>query len=88
MLPRRSPVSWWSAETARSRRAQARLTERLAQVHTLPLEELLSELVAHLLPQNADDDVAIVAVCAFREDKPRPPEEGPENVPVDVPDHL
>ena len=66
----------------------ARLAECLAAVRDLPLEELLSELVATLLPENADDDVAIVAFRGFREDRPRPPEAGPENVPVDVPEHL
>ncbi|MDQ1683009.1 MAG: hypothetical protein QOH99_1550, partial [Frankiaceae bacterium] len=66
----------------------ARLAECLAAVHDLPLEDLLSELVASLLPVNADDDVAVLALRAFREDRARPPEAGPENVPVDVPDHL
>jgi PAS domain S-box-containing protein len=66
----------------------ARLAECLAAVHDLPLEDLLSELVASLLPVNADDDVAVLALRAFREDRARPPEAGPENVPVDVPEHL
>ena len=47
--------------------------------------DLCTQLVTRLLPDNADDDVAIVALRAFREDRPRPPEAGPENVPVMCP---
>jgi serine phosphatase RsbU (regulator of sigma subunit) len=65
-----------------------RLEALLGSLVDLPLEDLCTELVSRLLPDNADDDVAIVAVRAFREDKPRPAEAGPENVPPEVPDHT
>ncbi|MCU1676040.1 MAG: Serine phosphatase RsbU, regulator of sigma subunit [Frankiales bacterium] len=65
----------------------ARLEDALSAMVHLPLEELCTELVARLLPDNADDDVALVAVRAFREDRPRPAEAGPENVSPVVPGH-
>jgi PAS domain S-box-containing protein len=65
----------------------ARLEAALEAMAGLPLEDLCTALVEQLLPEDADDDVAIVAVRAFREDRPRPAEAGPEDVPVDVPDH-
>ena len=39
-----------------------------------------------MLPAEADDDVALVAVRLHRQDQPRPPEAGPERVPANVPD--
>ncbi|MDQ1680172.1 MAG: hypothetical protein QOI42_1031, partial [Frankiaceae bacterium] len=65
----------------------ARLEAALEAMAELPLEDLCTALVRQLLPDDADDDVAIVAVRAFREDRPRPAEAGPENVPADVPEH-
>ena len=57
----------------------------LEELDGLPLQELCDELLARLVPQRADDDVALVAVRAHRQDRPRPPEAGPEDVPPGVP---
>lgn len=43
----------------------------------LPLEELCDRLLDRLLPERPEDDVALVAVRLHREDRPRPPEAGP-----------
>ena len=45
-----------------------RLREALRDVWHLPLEDLCTELVTRLLPENADDDVAIVALRALPQD--------------------
>ena len=44
-------------------------------------EELCDELLARLLPGEADDDVALVAVRAHPEDGPRPSDIAATNVP-------
>ena len=59
-----------------------RLRQALAAVAALPLDELCDELLARLLPRDADDDVALIAVRAHSEDRPRPAEAGPERVPT------
>jgi serine phosphatase RsbU (regulator of sigma subunit) len=46
----------------------------------LPLEELCDRLLAELAG-SVEDDVALLAVRAHPEDRPRPPEAGPEDVP-------
>jgi hypothetical protein len=38
-----------------------------------------------MLPEHPEDDVALVAVRLHRQDRPRPPEAGPNVVPPDVP---
>ncbi len=43
-------------------------------------------MLARLVPERADDDVALVAVRAHPQDRPRPAEAGPEDVPPGVPD--
>ncbi|MBD7919072.1 SpoIIE family protein phosphatase [Cellulomonas sp. Sa3CUA2] len=48
----------------------------------LPLDEFCDAVVAELAPSN-DDDVALLAVRAFPQDEPRPPEAGPRHVPAD-----
>jgi PAS domain S-box-containing protein len=50
----------------------ARLRQALAALADQPLESLCDELLARLLPGEADDDVALVAVRAHPEDRPRP----------------
>ncbi|MBF0686386.1 MAG: SpoIIE family protein phosphatase [Cellulomonas sp.] len=50
--------------------------ERLAH---LPLEEFCDAVVDELGPSH-DDDVAMLAVRAFPQDEPRPPEAGPEHL--------
>ncbi|GIG40717.1 SpoIIE family protein phosphatase [Cellulomonas phragmiteti] len=52
----------------------------------LPLEELCDAILEELAPSH-EDDVALLAVRAFPEDEPRPPEAGPELVP-DEQGHL
>jgi serine phosphatase RsbU (regulator of sigma subunit) len=49
-----------------------------------PLEELCDTLLARMLPVDGADDVAIVAVRAHPEDRPRPPEAGPNRLPPGV----
>ena len=54
----------------------AALREALADLGTAPLDELCDTLLARLVGDN-EDDVALVAVRGFPEDRPRPPEAGP-----------
>nr|WP_276508632.1 SpoIIE family protein phosphatase [Modestobacter muralis] len=49
----------------------------------LPLEQLCDELLAQLGGE-ADDDIAILAIRAHPEDRPRPPEAGPSVLPDDL----
>ncbi|MCU1433079.1 MAG: Two-component sensor protein [Actinotalea sp.] len=51
----------------------------------LGLDETCDEVLARMLPERPDDDVALVAVRLHRQDRPRPAEAGPNNVPPDVP---
>jgi serine phosphatase RsbU (regulator of sigma subunit) len=67
-------------------RGLARLRTTLAELAGRDLDELCDELLARMLPPDPDDDVALVAVRLHRQDRPRPPEAGPNRVPPDVPD--
>jgi PAS domain S-box-containing protein len=58
-----------------------RLRETLRGLGDLPLEELLDTLLGRLVPKAGEDDVAIVAVRAHPENRPRPPEAGPNRLP-------
>ncbi|WP_346620258.1 SpoIIE family protein phosphatase [Blastococcus montanus] len=58
-----------------------RLQDALRDLGGTPLEELLDTVLARLLPEAGADDVAIVAVRTFPEDRPRPPEAGPNRLP-------
>ncbi|NIZ89651.1 GAF domain-containing SpoIIE family protein phosphatase [Kineococcus rubinsiae] len=49
----------------------------------LPLQELCDDLIARLA-EDAEDDVALLAVRAHREDRPRPAEAGPRRLPADL----
>ncbi|MFN8074128.1 MAG: SpoIIE family protein phosphatase [Kineosporiaceae bacterium] len=62
-----------------------RLREVLAEVAELPLEELCDAVLARMLPERREDDVALVAVRLHPQDRPRPPEAGPEHVPAVIP---
>jgi serine phosphatase RsbU (regulator of sigma subunit)/PAS domain-containing protein len=62
-----------------------RLREALVELADLPLAELCDALMDRLLPPTRDDDVAMVAVRLHRQDEPRPPEAGPQDVPPEVP---
>ena len=64
----------------------ARLRQALAAIGQVPLDQLCDELVARLVPPAADDDIALVALRTYPEDRPRPPEAGPGSVPDQVPD--
>jgi PAS domain S-box-containing protein len=59
----------------------ARLRQALGALADQPLETLCDELLARLLPGEADDDVALVAVRAHPEDRPRPTDIAPIQVP-------
>ena len=52
----------------------------LAELAHLPLGELCDTLLDRLLPPDADDDAALVAVRLHRQDRPRPAEAGPSDV--------
>ena len=59
----------------------AALREALRDLGELPLEQLCDTLLARMLPVDAEDDVALVAVRIYAEDRPRPPEAGPNRLP-------
>jgi len=59
----------------------ARLAGLLAELADLPLEELCDRLLTGMRPQGSEDDVALVAVRLHPEDRPRPAEAGPEEMP-------
>jgi PAS domain S-box-containing protein len=62
------------------------LRSTLAELAGLPLDELCDQLLARLLPGHPEDDVALVAVRLHPQDRERPAEAGPQQVPPDVPD--
>ncbi|GAA4301512.1 SpoIIE family protein phosphatase [Klenkia terrae] len=62
-----------------------RLQRAVAELGDVTLDELCDGLVDRLVDGYPDDDVALVAVRLFRQDQPRPPEAGPNDVPEGVP---
>ena len=62
-----------------------RLQQTLAELAGRELDELCDELLARMLPDDPGDDVALVAVRLHPQDKPRPPEAGPNRVPPGFP---
>jgi hypothetical protein len=62
----------------------ARLQDALADLGDKSLDELLDTVLARLVPRAGEDDVAIVAVRPYPEDRPRPPEAGPNRLPPGV----
>ncbi len=62
-----------------------RLREALVDLADLPLQELCDRLIDRLVEGRPDDDVALVAIRLHRQDRPRPDEAGPRDVPDDVP---
>ena len=62
----------------------ARMRTALTELAGRPLEELCDELLARLVPGHRADDVALVAVRAHPEDRPRPAEAGPNRLPPGV----
>ena len=65
-----------------------RLRETLAELvpQPLDLEQLCDHVLARLLPDRPEDDVALVAVRLHPQDRPRPAEAGPNRLPEGVPD--
>jgi PAS domain S-box-containing protein len=62
-----------------------RLREALVEFAGLPLQQLLDEVLERLVDGRPEDDVALVAVRLHRQDRPRPVEAGPNDVPDVVP---
>lgn len=65
----------------------ALLRDTLTELAELDLDELCDELIKRMLSNEAEDDVALVALRLHRQDVPRPAEAGPEAVPGVVPAH-
>jgi serine phosphatase RsbU (regulator of sigma subunit) len=64
----------------------ARLQRELEALAGEDLDRICDQLLERMLPGSPDDDVAIVAVRLHPQDRPRPPEAGPNRVPPTVPD--
>jgi len=62
-----------------------RLQGVLAELAGRSLDQLLDELLARVLPDRPDDDVALLAVHLHHQDRPRPAEAGPHRTPPNVP---
>ncbi len=63
----------------------ARLEQAIADVGAATLDELCDGLVDRLVQGRNDDDIALVAVRLHRQDRPRPVEAGPNDVPPELP---
>ena len=63
----------------------AQLQHTLLQVADRSLDRLCDEVLARMLPEQPEDDVAIVAVRLHRQDRERPAEAGPNRLPPNVP---
>ncbi|MDQ2729005.1 MAG: SpoIIE family protein phosphatase [Actinomycetota bacterium] len=57
------------------------LRDTLADLADRPLDDLCDELLTRMLPERAEDDVALVALRLFPQDQPRPVEAGRRRVP-------
>jgi serine phosphatase RsbU (regulator of sigma subunit) len=62
----------------------AELVSVLQECAGLSLEELCDRVLERLFLSDAEDDVAILAVRLFRQDRPRPLQAGPQIVPPTV----
>jgi serine phosphatase RsbU (regulator of sigma subunit) len=62
-----------------------RLRAAVSRVGDRPLQELCDAVLEQLLPRDAEDDVALVAVRLHPQHRSRPPEAGPTSVPPTVP---
>ncbi|MGY5884683.1 SpoIIE family protein phosphatase [Modestobacter lacusdianchii] len=63
----------------------SRLRAAAAEFAGRPLAELCDQLIDRLVDTTPEDDVALVAISLHRQDRPRPDEAGPGNVPPTVP---
>ena len=63
----------------------SRLRSAAAQFAGLPLDELCDRLIEQLVETTPEDDVALVAIRLHRQDRPRPDDAGPADVPPTVP---
>ncbi|MGY1803142.1 SpoIIE family protein phosphatase [Blastococcus sp. SYSU D00922] len=59
----------------------ARLRGAVAELADQPLALVCDEVIGRLRPEGLQDDIALVAVRLHPEDRPRPPEAGPERLP-------
>jgi hypothetical protein len=64
---------------------RARVAEVASASAQLPLAQLCDRLLAELVDDGAEDDVAVLAVRAHPPSGPRPPEAGPEVLPGQLP---
>ncbi|NEK58283.1 SpoIIE family protein phosphatase [Geodermatophilus sabuli] len=60
------------------------LRAALRDLGGVPLEELCDTLLERMVPVDGADDVALIAVRAHPEDRPRPAEAGPNRLPPDL----
>ena len=58
-----------------------RLRQSLGALAGVPLDRLCDDLLRRIVPAEPDDDVALVAIRTYPEDRPRPAEAGPRTVP-------
>ncbi|SFP57259.1 PAS domain S-box-containing protein [Geodermatophilus dictyosporus] len=62
-----------------------RLQTVLGELAGRDLDSLCDEVLARMLPTNPGDDVALIALQLHPQDRPRPPQAGPNRVPPNVP---
>ncbi|MCO7218377.1 SpoIIE family protein phosphatase [Klenkia sp. PcliD-1-E] len=63
----------------------ARLTNAITELGDATLDDLCDGIITRMVDGRPDDDIALVAVRLHRQDRPRPTEAGPRNVPDGVP---
>jgi hypothetical protein len=56
------------------------LRRSVAELAGAGLDELVDGVLERLVPGHHEDDVALVAIRLHRQDRPRPPEAGPNRV--------
>jgi len=62
-----------------------RLLSVLGELAGRDLDDLCDEVLARMLPTNPGDDVALIALQLHPQDRPRPPQAGPNRVLPNVP---
>ncbi|WP_337062274.1 SpoIIE family protein phosphatase [Kineococcus sp. G2] len=66
-------------------RGLLQLREAIGELAKEDLDDLCDGVLQRLLPEHAEDDVALVAVRLHPQDRPRPPQAGPHRVPPTPP---